>query len=96
VPKDRRYALGCPRYLDTDAYTDRDRLMFWSGEEFGEVLGRIIGEDGPISRMIYRENESRVRMACGRYGRRCTIRACASGDPAGLWSYLEIEARWPA
>lgn len=88
------YELVCPFWIDTAAYSDRDQFMFCCGYEFGEVLRNIRFNDDMIIMIIHCENESRVRMACGRFGRRCKIDALESGvDPDGNWSHLSIDAR---
>jgi hypothetical protein len=91
---DGGYALVCPFWIDTEAYTDRDRAMFVAGHEFAEVL-RHIREDGRrFATTVHRENESRIRMACGRFGRRCAIEPVdPEQDPSGTWSYLTIGPR---
>ena len=81
----------CPFWIDTDAYTDRDRDMFVAGYEFAAVLRAIRETPGEYRTTIHRENESRVRMACARFGRRCEISPCEpEHDPDGTWSYLAI------
>jgi hypothetical protein len=90
------YALVCPYWVDTDAYSDRDRLMFACGAEFTIVLGHVRDSKDTLSRTIHRENESRVRMMCGRFGRSCKITPCGEDvDPAGSWSYLEVFPKGP-
>lgn len=92
MPEDYHdYHLMCPFWIDTDAYTDRDRLMFVAGYEFHLVLRHIRTDSGTLSTTIHRENESRIRMACGRFERVCKIDPCEpEHDPDGTWSYLEI------
>jgi hypothetical protein len=82
------YALIMPFWTDTDAYTARDRDMFAAGVEFQTVYQRLTESDEPAVAMIHRENESRIRMMCGRLGRRCTMTPQA-GD---TWTLLEVEA----
>jgi hypothetical protein len=85
------YGLIYPFWVDTDAYSDRDRAMFAAGFEFATILRHARFEAGPLATIIHRENESRVRMACGRSGRRCAIRPVEdAADPDGTWSYLTI------
>lgn len=85
------YGLVCPFWIDTDAYSDRDRSMFACGVEFAAILDHARDAPGPLSAVIHRENESRVRMLCGRFRRTCRIEPCgAQDDPAGTWSFLEI------
>jgi hypothetical protein len=91
---DDKYGIICPFWIDTDAYTDRDRDMFVAGVEFQMVLEAIRNHDGPTARPIHKENESRIRMACGRFGRVCAIAPCPeASDPQGIWSFLEIQER---
>jgi hypothetical protein len=88
------FSLKLPFWIDTDAYSERDQHFFCFGFEYAVICRHIEYDDSPLSTVIHRENESRVRMACGRLGRRCKIEACEpKDDPAGTWSYLEIEAR---
>ena len=87
------FRLSMPFWIDTDAYTDRDRAMFVAGCEFCDIVGILEGNDY-CETVIHRENESRVRLAAGQLGRRITITACKpEHDPNGTWSYLTIEAR---
>jgi hypothetical protein len=93
-PENNSYGLVCPFWIDTDAYSDRDRAMFVAGYEFALILRSLEEDDGYSARTIHRENESRVRMAAGRFGRRITVAACPAGqDPSGTWSFLEIEPK---
>jgi hypothetical protein len=87
------FSSYCPFWIDTDAYSDRDRAMFVAGYEFAIVLAHIERDADEFSTTIHRENESRIRMACGRFGRRCEIEQCSDEhDPAGTWSFLRILA----
>jgi hypothetical protein len=91
---DEEYELVCPFWIDTDAYTDRDRLMFVAGVEFDGLLRHMRHDAGPLLTTIHRENESRTRLACAHLGRTCTIEQCEpEHDPQGTWSYLTIAAR---
>jgi hypothetical protein len=91
------HELACEHWIDTDAYSDRDRLMFAAGVEFGNVLYHIRFSEDKFIGLIHKENESRVRMACGTFGRRCEIEACGpEEDGREVWSYLTIEARCSA
>jgi hypothetical protein len=85
------YRMSMPFWIDTDAYSDRDREMFVAGVEF-EMIYCQLEAGGPFKRTIHRENESRTRMMCGRLGRRCSIEACPeSDDPDGHWSFLSVK-----
>jgi len=54
-------------WIDTDAYSDRDRLMFVCGVEF-EMIYATIKDLRDWCQCIHTENESRVRMMCGKLG----------------------------
>lgn len=86
---DANYEMVVPFWIDTDAYTDRDREMFVCGVEFEmvrSILDRGIYEH---QRTIHTENESRLRMLCGRYPVMVAI------DASGVegWSFLTITPR---
>jgi hypothetical protein len=85
------FGLVCSFWIDTDGYSDRDRQMFTAGFEFADLLSHVQCDPSPLSKTIHRENESRVRMMCSRFGRPCEITPCETEhDPAGTWSYLSI------
>ena len=70
---DRDYGLEMPFWIDTDAYTDRDREMFVAGVEFQQIYTELkSGWRG--SKPVHRENESRLRMMCGKLGVPCSIK----------------------
>ncbi len=84
-------ALFCPFWIDTAGYTDRDREMFVCGYEFCAILGHITTHAEGLTVLIHRENESRLRMLCGRFKRTCNIEQCSEEhDPDGTWSVLKI------
>lgn len=56
-----------PFWIDTDAYSPRDRDMFVCGIEFQMVYQAIL-EKRDWDQCIHTENESRVRMMCGKLG----------------------------
>jgi hypothetical protein len=90
------FRLVLPFWIDTVAYNDRDRAMFTAGYEFCQVVDLLENTSGPMTvcRPIHKENESRIRMAAGKLGRRVTITPCEpEHDPDGTWSYLEVERR---
>lgn len=90
----RGYEMVCPFWIDTDAYSDRDRQMFTAGFEFAGILAHLEHNPGPLNKPIHRENESRVRMACGRFSRTCEIKAAKrKHDPQGTWSHLIVHAK---
>ncbi len=82
-----KYDLVMPFWIDTDAYSDRDRLMFVAGVEF-EMLRRELQTGSPVCRTIHVENESRARMMAAHLKRRCSI------EPSGVdgWSYFNAPA----
>lgn len=83
------YRCEMPFWIDTDAYTDRDRRMFVCGVEFEMIHSRVkAGWCG--EHPIHRENESRIRMMCGRLGRRCLIEQGEGFDGCEEWSYLTV------
>ena len=79
--------------IDTDGYSDRDREMFVSGYEFAEIAAHLERSRAGIDRPIHRENESRIRIACGRFKRACAITPTDEEiDQDGTWSRLEVPA----
>ena len=76
-------------YIDTDAYTDLDRQMFVCGAEF-EMVSNLLSEGWTGDRPIHRENESRIRMLCGRVGVHCEIDQHEGYDGCETWSTLRI------
>jgi len=90
---EKNYSLYCPFWIDTDGYTDRDRLMFCCGVEFKMLLDQIAHEPEGFTTVIMRENESRIRMAAARFGRKCKVEQCEhKDDPQQQWSYVVVEA----
>lgn len=84
------YQCVMPFFIDTDGYSDRDRLMFVCGVEFEMLYQKIRGgARGKFDVPIHTENESRVRMMCGKLGLVAVI------EPSGTdgWSYLEVNER---
>lgn len=71
-------------YIDTDAYTDRDRLMFVCGVEF-HMVTTLLRDGWCGCRPIHPENESRTRMAAHKLGRRVEIE---SDKEYPEWSHL--------
>lgn len=86
MPED--FSLECPFWIDTDGYTDRDREMFVAGYEFSLIVRKLCEDDAPFTQPIHRENESRIRMACAKFERKCDIEACDDRD--GTWSFLKV------
>lgn len=84
-PGDAEYGLVMPFWLDTDAYTARDRLMFCAGYEFQTIYAALQKPEG-FRMTIHRENESRARMCAGALGRRVEIAPLEDFDE---WSDLK-------
>lgn len=79
--------------IDGPSYDDRDREMFVCGYEFAQVYNHIMKDPGKLQIPIHRDNESRIKIMCGKFKRRCTITPCsAEHDPDGTWSDLVIHA----
>ncbi len=83
------YSLLMPFWIDTDGYTDRDRLMFVAGVEF-EMARNQLNDGWTGTRTICRENESRLRMMCARLGLRAWTKPCTGYEQ---WSELTVEKR---
>lgn len=83
------WGIVLPFWIDTDAYTDRDRLMFTCGVEY-EMVAKLLNDGWYGSRPIHRENESRIRMMAGKMGVRCEIRPHEGYDGCETWSDLII------
>lgn len=62
---DEEFSLVIPFWIDTDAYSDRDREMFVCGVEFQMVYEAIRSGRG-WHQAIHNENTSRIRMMCGK------------------------------
>lgn len=87
-------SLLCPFWIDTDGYSDRDRLMFCCGVEFYLMLNQIMNDPRDIQATVNRENESRIRLASARFNRKCHIKQSEDwDDPKKQWSYVFIEAQ---
>lgn len=78
-----------PFWIDIDAYTDRDRLMFVCGFEFQQVYTAAL-KDGRVERPVHRENESRIRMMCGKFGWQCEIVPHEGYEGCETWSDLAL------
>lgn len=88
-------------YNDTDGYTDRDRDMFAAGYEFCRIMNVIYQFKNGLSngnimeafgQTIYRENESRTRIACAKNGLRCTMtHPTLENDLNEKYTLLKIE-----
>lgn len=65
--ENENFEIEMPFWIDTDAYSDRDRLMFTCGVEF-QMVYRAVSNKDDWYQVIHNENESRVRMMCGKLG----------------------------
>lgn len=75
-------------WIDTDAYSDRDREMFVCGVEFQMIYAAIESARG-WCQCIHTENESRVRMMCAKLGVPVKMsRVCDT------WTHCEIPETW--
>lgn len=81
------FELSLPFYIDTDSYSDRDRLMFVCGVEFSQVV-YLIQSGWRGSRPIHRENESRIRMVAKDLGVKVTTSPYSDYE---TWSELLVE-----
>lgn len=85
--ENEQWGLVMPFWMDTDAYTARDRDMFTAGYEFCMVYELLQG-GWRGNRPIHRENESRIRMMCGKLGVPCEIRQHEGYEGCETWSNL--------
>lgn len=85
------YGLVLPFWIDTDAYTDRDRAMFVAGVEY-QMVYQLLVDEWTGERPIHRENESRIRMMCGLLGVKCTITPHEGYEGCETWSSLIVES----
>jgi Ser/Thr protein kinase RdoA (MazF antagonist) len=89
------FEMIMPFWIDTEAYTDRDRDMFVSGYEFAELHREALMNAEPFSRTIRSENVSRIRMMLSRLNREFMI--APSDVPmmldtdAGRWHFLDVK-----
>ena len=83
---DANYGLLISFWIDTDAYSDRDRDMFTCGVEFHMVY-RAIKEKRGWCQCIRTENESRVRMLCAKLRVPVKLERCCD-----TWTHCEIPA----
>ena len=75
-----------PFFIDTEAYSDRDREMFVCGVEF-QMVYETVKDKRDWSECIHTENESRIRMMCGKLGLPVKmVRHCDT------WTHCEIPA----
>lgn len=94
APESVTWGLALSFWIDTPAYSDRDRQMFVAGYEFCRIAEFLENDPNPFVMAMSRENESRVRMAAGKFGRKVLIEACApEHDPDGTWNTLTVERR---
>lgn len=86
------WSCEMPFWIDTEAYSDRDRMMFVCGVEFEMIRNRIRNEERGVTIPIHRENESRIRMMCARLGVPCEISQHDVYEGCETWSDLSL---WP-
>lgn len=80
------YGLVMPFWIDTPGYTDRDKEMFVCGVEFQMLYEQLKdGWRGERGVPIHTENESRVRLMCGKMGLQCECLPLGAG-----WSSLKV------
>lgn len=84
------YGLAMPFWIDTDGYSDRDRLMFCAGVEF-EMVHKLLQNRWRGDRVIHRENESRLRLMCGKMGVKCSISRHVGYVGCETWSEMTVE-----
>lgn len=75
-----------PFWTDTEAYSDRDREMFVCGVEF-QMVYETVKDKRDWNQCIHTENESRVRMMCGKLGLPVSMRR-----ECDTWTHCEIPA----
>ena len=77
------YEILMPFWIDTEAYSDRDKEMFVCGVEF-EMLRQELTKPKTVLRTIHIENSSRARMMAHKLGRQAVV------EPSGVegWSYF--------
>jgi len=82
----QEYDLVVSFYIDTEAYSARDKHMFTCGVEF-QMAYQCIKDRRDWCQCIHTENESRVRMLCGKLGVPVKMeRVCDT------WTHCEIPA----
>ena len=77
-----------PFWIDTEAYSDRDRKMFVCGVEFAMLMRELQQSPETVLRTIHTENESRARMMAHKLGRKAAI----DRTPVEGWSYFTSPA----
>lgn len=83
---DADFGLIMPFWIDTEAYTPRDREMFVCGVEFQMIYEAVKAGRG-WNQAIHSENTSRVRLMCGRLRVPCEMRRHCD-----TWTELVIPA----
>lgn len=78
------FNIVTPFWIDTDAYSDRDRLMFCCGVEF-QMIRAELASGNDFERPIHTENESRGRLLVSRQQRACEIKRFDD-----QWSLLRV------
>ena len=82
------YHIEMPYWIDGPAYSDRDRDMFVNGAEF-QMIYEIVKRQKWWEGNIHKDNESRIKMMCGKLNLKCEI---TSIDGYDEWSYCLIGA----
>jgi hypothetical protein len=72
------YKCVMPFWIDTEAYSDRDREMFVCGVEFEMLRVELLNIHRTVTRTIHVENESRTRMMACKLGRKAVV------EPSGV------------
>lgn len=83
------YGLVTSFWIDTDGYTDRDREMFCAGVEFDMIL-RLLEDGWEGTRVLRRENETRVRLLCAKRRIPCRIDQHEGYEGCETWSQLFV------
>lgn len=79
------YQLLCPFWIDTEGYSDRDRIMFCAGHEFANIIKQLNYNKKIYQAYILKENESRIRLAANHFNRLVIIE-----DHDSHYSHLTI------
>ena len=73
-------------WIDTDAYSERDREMFVCGAEFQQIY-EAVKNKRDWCQAIHTENESRIRMMCAVLRIPVKLERCCD-----TWTHCEINA----
>jgi hypothetical protein len=81
------YECVLPFYIDTEGYSDRDRLMFVCGFEICQLVDQIkAGYRGARELPIHTENASRVRMM----GKYLGVKIETRDSGTEGWTWIEV------